>query len=1091
MARRLNVDFPGAQLLSLEEVANMLGRSKRSIYRYAKSHALQGVKSGGRWFFDSADVAAWLREGASIGEPSIEHVPSEWEKEYGPKFQAFVRGLSELNPDYLVFMERKAAKLVGYLGGIPEAFEGKVLMYDALTYLSRDDIEGRFFVVIDDTVQHGRSLRQVAQSLLDAGAANVVPIAFARCTEGVEVDPGAMEIKSHLELPEEEFSRFTAGTIDFLKTLRRPLDVDHPVVEVSISVEDTNWVGRFIEFLSQFGEVFFVPTPAEIDRVLELTLHKPSFFVPLTEDLPGWVELDDWYKLRIQLSVDPATLVLVPIVIASVRLSEFEGQPCGLDDMPMRTCERVSGYWDQKPNDGALHCRRCISNHLAAVLLEKFLRLMVQAERRLKLHIDEAKVTNREELKMMYGPEAGNGIALDLEGHVSKALKVAGRIPVAQPVIPGVVELLTSRAAVDKRSLGAWIEALPLVGLLAERRLEAEAESVRLEDRWRGLTIGEIRSLLGDQHMSELQVSRAIDFMLDNSVIVPHDYVRGDAGMAVRGFVAGELNRGSYDSFLPDPPLGGAAKDDVSRRFGKDMVRIPLALDLAMGHFGFRDGMAVTISEKLLANLLFDDIIPADDTFLRRTADRFGATVHCVSGPAGDTENIDLRTLTRYGPFVRTRAGQHDVYRPTAGWQERLGQLQGTSDEIARTDQHIELMAAVFKRVGRRMRKGSDALVILASCRDDDTTYFHVYTDLRLWVKDFCELLEMLSDAEKRKLKDPKAVVEYTQWAAGQVVWKVDAFRSLAGLAEEIDGLYPRVGALQERAKAVVKTLVPTDVLSDRLVRSRMLGEAMSSLSAAAKARLMGNAAEAQASLTRCRETFGVLGLEFPSCEASSEQALDLCLQDGYVQLREYVTRRISQPTRLQPRPWDEIDLLQLHVATKAAMREQGMEISGVFLYIDGSDSTFVTATASSESEVEGQVALFYHQVRESVLPDFAGTMKPNNGGDDCLIIFKNAEDAVRAAAEIRRAGRLAYAIEQLPWPLRMGMDMGDAFEETFSRTSSAISIAAHIADLGEPWDILLSQRVKDAMVDCPLPLRERPPLKIGDNPVGVWEVAE
>lgn len=1080
-----------ARLLTLEEVAAYLGRSKRSIYRYAKDGAIRGQKVGGKWMFDAADVEEWLGVKPNPSSP-VAHAPSEWEREFGPKFQAFVRGLGELEPDYLVFMERKAAKLVGYLGGVPAEFMGTVLMYDALKYLHESDIQGKFFVVIDDTVQHGRSLRQTAQALLDKGARNVLPIAFASCIDGAaDSEPGAIEIRSHLDLPEDEFSRFTAGTIDFLKSLRSPLDVDHPVVELGISVENADWVARLLQFLSQFGDVFFVPTPAEKDRVLELTLHKPSFFAPLPKGLPSWVQIDDWYKLRIQVSVDPPSLVLVPIVIASVKLSEYRGGPCGLADMPSRTCERVDGYWDQDADDRALHCRRCMSNHLAAILLEKFMRLLVQAERSLKLYVSTANVTNREDLQMMYGVDAGRAIATDLEGHAMEPLSAGGRSAPAQAIFPGVVELRATQAAIDKRSLGGWIEALPLVGLLADHRLQAEGESHRLADRWRGLTIGEIGGALKDKGMTELQISRSVDFMLDNSVIVPHDYIREEDGLAVRGFVAGELNRGSYDAFLPDAPLGGAAKEGAALRFGKDMVRIPLALDLAMGHFGFKDGVVETIAEKLLATLLLDGIIPSDDSFLSRTAGRYGATVHSVSGPAGAKEYLDLRTLSRYGPFLLQRSAQRAVYRPTPDWSDRLGQLQGRSDEITSMDQHVQFLSDVFTKASRGMNRSSDALVILASCRDESLTYFHVHKDLTLWVTDFYELLELLSDKAKRRLKDPKRVLEYTASAADQVAWKIDSFGSLASLAESIDGLYPRIGAMQERARAVLSTLKPPERISERLEKARRLGLAMRALSALAAARLDGDLDVVGAAAAVCAEAYTLVGLTFPVSKAATLADVDDTLRHGFGQLSETFSMTMSPPSKLQADSWDEIDLLQLNVDTRQAMRELGIETSGVFLYIDGCDSTLVTANAPSELELEGNLAVFYRDIRRDILGEHQGEMLKNNGGDDCVVIFKNAEDAIRAAAAIRASAHAAYVAARLPWPIRMGMDAGEVYQETFSRTSSAISIASHLADKAEPWGILVARDVKEAMVDCPLPLRERPPLDFGDTTLQVYEIAE
>ncbi len=55
------------QLLTLEEVAELLRLGKRTTYRMAKEGELPAFKIGGAWRFDRADIDRWIEEQKAKG----------------------------------------------------------------------------------------------------------------------------------------------------------------------------------------------------------------------------------------------------------------------------------------------------------------------------------------------------------------------------------------------------------------------------------------------------------------------------------------------------------------------------------------------------------------------------------------------------------------------------------------------------------------------------------------------------------------------------------------------------------------------------------------------------------------------------------------------------------------------------------------------------------------------------------------------------------------------------------------------------------------------------------------------------------------
>jgi excisionase family DNA binding protein len=68
--KKLDVDVPaiGDRLLSLREVAGVLGLSTRTVREYLQRGEIEGRIIGGRWRFRRADLDAFF-----------ENAPSEWD----------------------------------------------------------------------------------------------------------------------------------------------------------------------------------------------------------------------------------------------------------------------------------------------------------------------------------------------------------------------------------------------------------------------------------------------------------------------------------------------------------------------------------------------------------------------------------------------------------------------------------------------------------------------------------------------------------------------------------------------------------------------------------------------------------------------------------------------------------------------------------------------------------------------------------------------------------------------------------------------------------------------------------------------------
>ncbi|GAI27182.1 unnamed protein product, partial [marine sediment metagenome] len=157
------------RLLTIDEVAWYLQLSHMTIYRMIQRGELRAIKIANQWRFPREAVERWLADSMpskKLSPPSfLRKGKIGWEKRYRPAFHQFVRDIIETKPDILALVDRRGARLFSEWEQVPSDYQGAVSYYQALECMPEADISGKYIALLDDSVQHGTTLRRKRKDL--------------------------------------------------------------------------------------------------------------------------------------------------------------------------------------------------------------------------------------------------------------------------------------------------------------------------------------------------------------------------------------------------------------------------------------------------------------------------------------------------------------------------------------------------------------------------------------------------------------------------------------------------------------------------------------------------------------------------------------------------------------------------------------------------------------------------------------------------------------------------------------------------------------------------------------------------------------
>lgn len=842
------------RLLTLDEVAWYLRLSHMTVYRMIQRGEIRAVKVGNQWRFSKEAIERWRDENISFGKGVPARVTakpkSSWETKHGSACREYIQDIIDTRPDIGVLMQRRGQRLLAEL--IPSDYKGVVCNFQAIELMPDVEISTKYVALVDDSRQHGRTLYKARKYLEDRGA-SVHTFAFVgrEPFSSQKGEPQDRETNVCLELADNDFTTACAELTDHLLMQGRTQDTDHFAVFLALRGEKRPVrLKEFLEFLGKLGAVFVIPSPAEANGFVTITLDCPNFaeLEVVVGGLPIVLILQDGVmKFRFYYDIQNDTAGCLALTMPKVILNihtYFENEardtilPLDLKKMGLK-------YEHLTEEQKAVACYRDLSLNLSLIMLEQLIERLNARDSAFQVSLIEPFIT-REDLEYSYGRDLGKKLSERIVQHLSKIVKIQTSTVRQPAMFDEQTETLLpflSESRMLSRQLEAVQHILPVVKLLV-REYEREKQ---------GLTFSEICQRL-EADMEQWEVSFALDLGLDRTLIAP-DYLRTKLGDGLwefrKGYHPGEAAPG-------DPPeqVGhgdSKALDPALRRFRRDKFLVPFVLDRLMKYCPTQqEGVEPFLACKVMACLILDWLKKGERrewSSWEAPAAEFGPLPQIPTSSSVHERGGNLYELAQDGeafyefkPVERLRGNR---FVPRDGWQKVVSDYYD-EDELANIDKYLEFYSRIFNRLdGGRTKPAVDNLLTLSACFDEESTYRYAYYNLLLWQERFNDFLNLCR--QKFAVRTAEGLSEAITGAERTALLSFDDTESSIGKVTR----YQRVGKLREAleqtidqegdivlsklVRGILGRVKPQGTLTPRLLSLKVVGELMKAVATMTK----------------------------------------------------------------------------------------------------------------------------------------------------------------------------------------------------------------------------------------------------------------
>src|SRR5262245_22294059 len=163
------------------------------------------------------------------------------------------------------------------------------------------------------------------------------------------------------------------------------------------------------------------------------------------------------------------------------------------------------------------------------------------------------------------------------------------------------------------------------------------------------------------------------------------------------------------------------------------------------------------------------------------------------------------------------------------------------------------------------------------------------------------------------------------------------------------------------------------------------------------------------------------------------------------------------------------------------------MAVSAVRTFVFADVRGYSAYTRERGDEAGADLARRFAQAVGATAPDFSGTLQELRG-DEALVVFDSPRQALRFALALQAK----VAREQLPRPVGIGLDSGEAVAVEGGFRGGALNRAARLCALAKPGEVLASDAVRELAGSTDgviYGLRRAERLKGFDKPVGAIEI--
>ena len=322
------------QLLDLKDAAARAGVSVSTVRRRLNEDRFGGraVQVGRRWKIP-ADALFLPAETRTVESESGPHWISP--PQFGPgwkmldraKMVSFVEQLIEkTHPDFIVVGVRKGERIVSVLKLVPGKHRGIVYHFDYFKLLPEDEcketLKGKTILLLDDTVQRGRSLRLVREWFKEHSEKSAkvsIGCLFVRLETR---NRGALEVPDVIAYRELDDSTYRLATAELSHVHRClwPLDENHPIVWIKMPELPPH--ERMFQTLRKLGRLLELPSLSQEADVRMVVVDHIT--------MPSWQSLGmpktahDWpnKKLRFLLDSNSKQLLIAGIWFPSLQATK-------------------------------------------------------------------------------------------------------------------------------------------------------------------------------------------------------------------------------------------------------------------------------------------------------------------------------------------------------------------------------------------------------------------------------------------------------------------------------------------------------------------------------------------------------------------------------------------------------------------------------------------------------------------------------------------------------------------------------------------------------------------------------------------------
>lgn len=1109
------------RLMTLEEVAWYLRLSNMTVYRMIKRGEILAKKIGNQWRFSEKNIDKLIEKDKFKDYKLSNNYDESINRRqvflytYRPFFKQYFSGILETKPDIISLLDRRGARLIKELELLPDTYKGKICYAQSFDFVSKEELKNNYIAFIDDSVQHGVYSNYIKKQL-KSETDDVVTQTFALLTPKTFISDNKKlidkEVNACLKLSDFEFTKFTGEITNFLLQQGKTQDTDHIPLNILIGGDNKFLFEEFLYFLFELGNVFIIPSPAEENGIVTITLDEPNFFNLDNLELPFEVDFKNGVKkIRFYYNLKTNECSIISIVMPKVilNINDYFSFKERESIFPINLIKMGLDYEGLSEKNKASSCYRDFLLNISILLLKNLIAKFIGYRNKLSIKLTDSPF-DEEEINYCFGKKIGEKLSKTLLAYFEKVLSYKTE---KEDLTFFNQESLFDNEGRDKflrylkstlasRELIAIRKIMPLLNLLIKRYDELKKQGINIEDRVtrRGVSFEELVQVLKGKLQKNL-VSFGLDFGVDRTLISPvchTEKVKGSYWKMKRIYRPGENSPGK-----PPNEIGhgdSKALDPKIRTFRRDRFIVPFILSKLRYYCPTqKEGVEAYLLNKVIACLnidWFNGNFNNEFSYWEAPPGEFGPLVQVSSASGFIESGMNIYQLSRdpgsYFKCVSKKRISKDKREYIKNYYidniskdnlRKILRQYFNVDELVNIDCYIRFYSAIFNKLDAN-QPSVDLLLTLSACYSNEKTYIYGFKNLALWVVRFNSLIENLREkviSQKGDI-DLFELINSCERTSINAIDKISRYENLDNTKSDLGRIFQGFDdiVLGELSEKILNRMDKKIIITPKLSYLKKIAELMKAISTLTKYLLskiggfgisLGDkegkyndfkeiVSKKAAGLLR-KDTIKFLDLEEDNLNESSINSIINILDVLFQEICLVFHQHCPEPDI--PDETDGFTLISYINATEKYFNKKTVK-EAIFMFIDLDKSTPYFSD-KSPSEI-AKIIKRYDDLTENIIEQNGGEIQ-NKEGDGSFVIFNNSKSACISAIIILKKIKDYMEDSKLPGfpvhplPMGIGITKGDYFELGKSRNKlgSQINWASKLASL-DPASIYVTEDI-------------------------------